>query len=126
MNFSISVLRSLVFQIVIRFHQWSLNLRMFGKRLQLKTAALLVSLLSVVSKFFEKLASNRIVDHLEKYGFFLISSVVLGFLDQLQIFSQSYLIELLGVLTNLGLLELWHLIYLRLLAAFGMLVYFTN
>ena len=103
MNFSISVLRSLVFQIVIRFHQWSLNLRMFGKRLQLKTAALLVSLLSVVSKFFEKLASNRIVDHLEKYGFFQISSMVLGFLDQLQIFSQSYLIELLGVLTNLGL-----------------------
>ena len=126
MNFSISVLRSLVFQIVIRFHQSSLDLRMFGKRLQLKTAALLVSLLSVVSKFFEKLASNRIVDHLEKYGFFLISSMVLGFLDQLQIFSQSYLIELLGVLTNLGLLELWHLIYLRLLAAFGMLVYFTN
>ena len=126
MNFSISVLRSLVFQIVIRFHQSSLDLRMFGKRLQLKTAALLVSLLSVVSKFFEKLASNRIVDHLEKYGFFLISSMVLGFLDQLQIFSQSYLIELLGVLTNLGLLELWHLIYLRLLATFGMLVYFTN
>ena len=29
-----------------------------------------VSLLSVVSKVFEKLASNRIVDHLDKYGLF--------------------------------------------------------
>ena len=45
-----------------------------------------VSLLSVVSKVFEKLVNNRIVDHLEKCGFFLISSMVLGLLDQLQIF----------------------------------------
>ena len=30
-----------------------------------------VSLLSVVSKVFEKLVNNRIVDHLEKCGFFL-------------------------------------------------------
>ena len=44
-----------------------------------------VSLLSVVSKVFEKLVNNRIVDHLEKCGLFLISSMVLG-LDQLQIF----------------------------------------
>ena len=29
-----------------------------------------VSLLSVVSKIFEKLVNNRIVDHLEKYGLF--------------------------------------------------------
>ena len=29
-----------------------------------------VSLLSVVSKVFEKLVNNRIVDHLEKYGIF--------------------------------------------------------
>ena len=29
-----------------------------------------VSLLSVVSKVFEKLVNNRIVDHLEKYGLF--------------------------------------------------------
>ena len=42
-----------------------------------------VSLLSVVSKVFEKLVNNRIVDHLEK---FLISSMVLGLLDQLLIF----------------------------------------
>ena len=60
-------------------------------------------------------------------AFFLISSIlVLGFLDQLQVFSQLYLIELLGLLTGLGLLELWHLIYSRLLTGFGMLVFFTN
>ena len=56
-----------------------------------------VSLLSVVSKVFEKLVNNRIVDHLEKCGLFLISSMVLGLFDQLQIFSQLYLIELLRV-----------------------------
>ena len=45
-----------------------------------------VSLLSVVSKLFEKLVNNKIVDHLEKCGLFLISSMVLGLLDQLLIF----------------------------------------
>ena len=43
-----------------------------------------VSLLSVLSKVFEKLV-NRIIDHLQKCGFFLISSMVLGLLDQLKI-----------------------------------------
>ena len=57
--------------------------------------------------------------------FFLISSIVLGLLDKLLIFSQLYLIELLEHLTGLGLLELLHLIYPRLLTGFGMLV-FTN
>ena len=52
--------------------------------------------------------------------------MVLGLLDQLLIFSQLYLIELLGLLTGLGLLELWHLIYPRLLIGFGMLVFFKN
>ena len=52
--------------------------------------------------------------------------MVLGLLDQLLIFSQLYLIELLGLLTGLGLLKLWHLIYPRLLTGFGMLVFFTN
>ena len=65
-----------------------------------------VSLLSVVSKVFERLVNNRIVDHLEKCGFFLISSVVLCLFDQMQIFWQLYLIELLGLLTSLGLPEL--------------------
>ena len=38
--------------------------------------------------------------------FFLISSLVLGLLDQLQIFLQLYLIEYLMILTGLGLLKL--------------------
>ena len=63
-----------------------------------------VSLLSVVIKVFEKLVNNRIVDHLEKCSLFLISSMILGLLDQLQILLQLYLIELLGLLTGLGLL----------------------
>ena len=45
-----------------------------------------VSLLSQVRKVFEQLLNNRIVDHLRKSGIFLISSMVLGLLDQLQIF----------------------------------------
>ena len=45
-----------------------------------------VGLLSVVSKVFEKLLNNRIVDHIEKSGLFLISSMVLGLLDKLLIF----------------------------------------
>ena len=85
-----------------------------------------VSLLSVVSKVFEKLVNNRIVDHLEKCGLFSDFQYVLGLLDQLLIFSQLYLIELLGLLTGLGLLELWHLIYPRLLTGFGMLIFFTK
>ena len=46
-----------------------------------------VSLFSVVSKVFEKLVDNRIVDHLEKCGFFSnFQYIVLGLLNQLQIF----------------------------------------
>ena len=45
-----------------------------------------VSVLFVVSKVRKKLANNRIIDHLEKCGCFLISSMVLGILNQLQIF----------------------------------------
>ena len=41
-----------------------------------------VSLLSVLSKVFEKLVNNRIVDHLlRNVAFFLISSMVLGLLN---------------------------------------------
>ena len=82
------------------------------------------SLLSVVSKVFEKTCKQQ--SHLEKSLLFLISSMVLGLLNQLQIFSQLYLIELPGLLIDLGLLELWYLVYPRLLTGFGMLVYFTN
>ena len=46
----------------------------------------LASLLSVVSKVFGNLVNNRIVDHLEKCGLFLISSIIFGLLNQLQIF----------------------------------------
>ena len=52
--------------------------------------------------------------------------MVLGLLDQLLIFSQLHLIELLGLLTGLRLLKLSHLIYPRLLTGFDMLVFFTN
>ena len=79
-----------------------------------------VSLLSVVSKVFEKLVNNRIVDHLEKCGLFSDFQYDLGILDQLQNFSQLYLIELLGLITSLGLLKLWHLIYPRFLTGLGM------
>ena len=53
-------------------------------------------------------------------------NMVLGLLNKPQIFLLLYLIELLGLSTGLGLLELQHLIYPRLLTGFGMLVYFTN
>ena len=66
-----------------------------------------VSLLSVVHKVFEKLVNNRIVGHIGKCGlFFLISSMVLGLLDQLQIFLHMCLIEFPGLLAGLRLLEL--------------------
>ena len=55
----------------------------------------------MISKVFEKLVNNRTVDHLEKCGFFLISSMVLGLLNELQIFIQLYLMELLELLTGL-------------------------
>ena len=65
--------------LVGRFHQWFLYLRILGKGLQLKTAALFgdrstaknyhpVSLLSVVSKVFERLVNSRVVDRVEKCG----------------------------------------------------------
>ena len=85
-----------------------------------------VSLLSVVSKVFEKLVNNRIVDHLEKCGLF--SDFQYGFrssrstADLLTVVSD----RIAKALTGLGLLELWHLIYPRLLTGFGMLVFFTN
>ena len=45
-----------------------------------------VNFLSLSSKVFEKLVNNRLVDYLGKCGLFLISSMVLGLLDLLQIF----------------------------------------
>ena len=88
-----------------------------------------LSLLSVVSKVFEKLVNNTVIELLitqRNVVFFFISGMVLSLLDQLQIFLQLYLIELLRLITGLGPLKLQHLIYPRLLAGFGMLVFFTN
>ena len=64
-----------------------------------------VRLLFVVIEIFEKVVYNGLVDHIKKCDLFLISSVVLGLLDQLHIFWQMYLIELLGFLLGLGLLK---------------------
>ena len=58
--------------------------------------------------------------------FFLIPSMVLALLNQLLIFSQLYLIESLQLLTGLGLLELWDLVYPGFLTGFGMVVFFTG
>ena len=44
-----------------------------------------LSLLSAAGKVFQKLANNRIVGYLDKWLFF-ISSMVLGLLNQLEIF----------------------------------------
>ena len=62
----------------------------------------------MVSKVFETLVNNKIVDHIEKSDLFSDSSMVLGFLDQLWMFWQLrlILIELLELLKGLGLLEL--------------------
>ena len=89
--------------------QWSLYLKILEKGLLLKTITLLtflvvgkvfvVNLLSVVGKNFGKLTERNVV-------FFLISSMILGLFDQLQIFSQLYLAGLLWFLIGIGLLEL--------------------
>ena len=99
---------------------------MLGIGLLLKATALLVFFLWLV-KSLKSLEIIGLLITWRNVDFFLISNMVLGLLDQLLIFSQLYLIELLGLLiTGLGLLELWHLIYPRFLTRFGMLVFFTN
>ena len=60
---------AVVFQIVGKFYQWPLYLRILGKGLQLKTTALLVFFLWL-RKVFEKTVNNGTVDHLEKCGLF--------------------------------------------------------
>ena len=64
------------------------------------------SLLSAVSKVFEKLEIMGLVITWGNVAFFLISSMVFSLPDQVKIFSLWYLIELLGLLIRLGLLEL--------------------
>ena len=65
-------------------------------------------------------------NHLEKCD--LLSDIQhgSGLLNQLQIFWQLYLIELLELLIGLGLHELYHSIYLGLSTGFGMQVFLTN
>ena len=85
-----------------------------------------VSLLSVVSKVFEKLVNNRIVDHLEKCGLF--SDFQYGFRS-----SQSTA-DLLTVVSDRiarafnrsGATQVVALDVSKALLEFGMLVFFTN
>ena len=86
-----------------------------------------VSLLSIVSKVFEKLVNNRIVDHLEKCGLF--SDFRYGFrssrstADLLTVVSD----RIARAFNRSGATPAVALdIYIRLLAGFGMLVFFTN
>ena len=80
----------------------------------------------MVSKVFEKLVSNMIVDYPEKcdlfsdfqYGFRSCRSTA----DLLTVVSD----RIARAFNRSGLLELRHLIYPRLLTGFGMLVFFTN
>ena len=77
-------------------------------------------------KVFEKLVNNRIVDHLEKCGLF--SDFQYGFRSSR---STADLLTVVSDRINRAfnrslLLELWHLIYPKLLIEFGMLVFFTN
>ena len=69
----------------------------------------LFNLLFMVSKVFEKLVNNRLVDHLEKYGLFSDFRSSRSTEDLLTVVS----VALLGLLMGLKLLELWHLIYIQ-------------
>ena len=82
----------------------------------------------MISKVFEKLVNNRIVDQLEKCGLF--SDFQCRFLNQSSRSTadiSTVLIELLRLLIGLGLLELHDLVYPpRFSTGLGMLVFFTN
>ena len=93
---------------------------MLGRGLRLKSTTLLVFLLWLVKSLKNLLIALR------NAASFLISSMVEGLSNQLQIFRQLYLIELVGSLIGLGLLEPWHIIYLRLFTGCDMMVFFTN
>ena len=116
LNSSISVSRSLVFRTVGRFHQWSLYLRILEESSTAKSYYP-VNLLYVVSKVLEKLVNNRIVDHLEEQGLFLISSMA----DFILIVVSDRIAKAFNK-SGAGA----DLIYPRLLEGFGMLVFFAN
>ena len=67
---------------------------------------MLVFFLWLVKSFKNFVDNLGLLITLKNVAFFLISTVVLGLLDQLQIFWQLCLAELLGLLTGLGLLKL--------------------
>ena len=126
LNSPIGVWRNLVLQIVGRQHLWSLPvLRNNGKR-STATHYGLVCLLSVLSKIFEKLVNDRLIDHLKKYGLFS---------DFQHSFKSSWsTTDLLTVVSDRvakafnrsGLLQLWHLIHAKFWTVCSMLVFFTN
>ena len=70
LNFSICVWRNLVFQIVGRYHGWSLYVGPWRNTTVLTLFFWLV-------KSFKKLVNNRLADHLEKCGLF--SNLQYGF-----------------------------------------------
>ena len=83
----------------------------------------LVSLLSVVSKVFEKFVNNRIVDHQEKCGLF--SYFQYGFRSSR---STGNLLIVVSdrIARDFNTSKRYSLIYPRLLTGFGMLVFLTN
>ena len=85
-----------------------------------------VSLLTVVSKVFEKLVNNRMVDHFQKCDLF--SDFQYGFRSFRSTADLPIVVSdrIARTFNKSGLLELWYLIYPGLLTGFGMLVFFTN
>ena len=85
-----------------------------------------ISLLFIVSKVFEKLVNNRVVDDLEKSALFSDSQY--GFrcsrsnADLLTVVSHS----IARAFNKSGAIQAVALIYLRLSTEFDMLVFFTN
>ena len=80
----------------------------------------------MVSKIFEKLVNDRIVDHLEKCGLF--SDFRYGFRSFRSTSDRQAIVpdRIAGLLIGIRLLELWHLIYPRHVTGCGILVFFTN
>ena len=99
------VSESLTFQIVAGPHWWSRYLKMLGKGILLKTTTQLVFFPWLV-KSLKNLQIIGLWIYYRYMASFLTSSMVLGLLDQLQIFWKLYLIDLIALLRGLELLEL--------------------
>ena len=85
-----------------------------------------VSLLSIAIKVLEKQVKEKLLRNLGNLAFAMTFSMVTGRPALLLRFWQSWLIELLGILTSSVLFSLYHLIHPRLLIESGRLVFFTN